>query len=79
VLDPSEILSELSVKVTVGGSSSSVMVIVEAVEIELVALVGEVLGITMIVSSNSYLVSLSALNVTVPVSEPAGIVICGVT
>ena len=33
--------------------SSSVIVIVEAVEIELVALVGEVLGVTTIVSSDS--------------------------
>ena len=73
----SSILSELSAKVTEGGSSLSVMVIVEAVEIELVALVGEVLGVTIMVSLASSVVSLTPVNVMVPVVEPAAIVTSG--
>ena len=59
----SSILSALSAKVTTGGSSSSVMVIVDSVEIELVALVGEVLGVTIIVSPASSIESSIPVNV----------------
>ena len=49
------------------GNHIMYIVTVNASDIVLVALVGEVFGVTIIVSSSSYLVSLSALNVTVPV------------
>ena len=51
------------------------MVIVDNVEIELVALIGEVLGLTIIVSSSSSVLSSIPVNVILPVVEPAAIVI----
>ena len=53
------------------------MVIVEADDIELVALVGDVLGVTIMVSLASSVVSSIPVNVIVPVVEPAGMVISG--
>ena len=73
----SSILSALNAKVTDGGSSSSVIVIVEASEIVLIALVGEVLGVTIIVSSASSVASSIPVNVMVPVVAPAAMVISG--
>ena len=71
------LISPLRTKVDCGGSSSSVMVIVFAVEIELVALVGEVLGVTIMVSPASSIESSIPVRVKVPVKEPAGISIVG--
>ena len=73
----SSILSALKAKVTVGGSSSSEIVIVVAEDIELVALVGEVLGVTIIVSAASSTESLIPLNLIVPDVDPVSIVIKG--
>ena len=53
VVEFSSILFSLKLKETVGGSSSSVIVIVLESVIELVALETEVLGVTIIVSSSS--------------------------
>ena len=75
----SSILSALNAKVTEGESSSSVIVIVEADDIELVALVGEVLGVTIIVSPASSVLSSIPVNVTVPVVSPEAIFISGLT
>ena len=55
------------------------MVIVDAVDIELVALVGEVLGVTIIVSPASSVLSSIPVNVTVPVVSPEAIFISGLT
>ena len=57
----------------------SVIVTVDAEDIELVAFVGDVLGVIIIVSSSSSSKSLSEVKVTVPVVAPAAIVISGLT
>ena len=75
----SSILGKLSAKDTDGGSSLSVIVIVEASEIELTALVTDVLGVIIIVSSSSSSKSLNEVKVTVPVVAPAKILISGLT
>ena len=75
----SSILGKLSAKDTEGGSSLSVMVIVEASVIVLTALVTDVLGVIIIVSSSSSSKSLNELKVTVPVVSPEVIFISGLT
>ena len=75
----SSILGKLKAKDTEGGSSLSVMVIVEASVIVLTALVTDVLGVIIIVSSSSSSKSLNELKVTVPVVSPDAIFISGLT
>jgi len=77
--EPSSILGELKAKETVGASSSSVMVIVEASVIALVAFETDVFGVTIIVSSSSSELSKIDLNDAVPVVEPAGTIISGLS
>ena len=61
--------------VATGAKFSSTIVIAIASDIELVALVGEVLGVIIIVSSSSLFESWIPVNVIDPVVDPAGIVI----
>ena len=68
----SSILSALKAKVTAGGSSSSVMVIVKLSEDSNIALTGSDEP-TIIVSSSSSLTSWTPVRVNVPVLEPAKI------
>jgi hypothetical protein len=68
---------ELNAKETVEATSSSVMVIVLASLIELVALETDVLGVTIIVSSSSSERSAKDLNLIAPVLDPATISISG--
>ena len=75
----SSILGKLKAKDTDGGSSLSVIVTVDAEDIELVAFVGDVLGVIIIVSSSSSSKSLSEVKIAVPVVAPAAIVISGLT
>jgi hypothetical protein len=77
--ESSSILGELNAKETVGASSSSVIVIVEASVIALVAFETDVFGVTIIVSSSSSELSKIDLNDAVPVVEPAGTIISGLS
>ena len=72
----SSISSELNTKLTVGGSSSSVIVIVIGSVFVLVAFIG-VRGVKMSVSSPSSELSETAVIVYVPVVSPASTTISG--
>mgnify|MGYP006218205341 FL=1 len=72
----SSISSELNAKLTVGGSSSSVIVIVIASVFVLVAFTG-VCGVKISVSSSSSELSETAVIVNVPVVSPASTTISG--
>ena len=61
--------------VATGAKFSSTIVIVIASDIELVALVGEVLGVIIIVSSSSLFESWTPVKVIVPDMEPEGMLI----
>ena len=73
------IVGKLKAKDTDGGSSLSVIVIVDASVMVLVALVTDVLGVIIIVSSSSSSKSLKDEKVTVPVVSPDSIFISGFT
>ena len=72
----SSISSELNAKLTVGGSSSSVIVIVMGSVFVLVAFTG-VWGVKMSVSSSSSELSETAVIVNVPLVSPASTTISG--